>query len=542
MPNPSTESRNYRNQHYAEQISRFLSPWQYIDRDYTDVYIREKIEIGRPELALELFDELSRANTIAIIGTHFGDEGKGRLVDNKLQQLLSIPGVKMAYVVRFQGGSNAGHTVYTEDGTKVALHQLPSSVLEPRAVGIMDQGMVINMEDLKTEIDDVEKIVGDLRGHIILSNDAILNTDLDRAMEVLNKVKSGGKSGGGTARGIGPSYADHYSRLGNTVEELFADDWRETFGRKYDGYTIDFDARGMALESVKVPDLRATRDTGKPVSRPVGTKQEYLNRMEAIRDWYIHRDQGVADDARLRQNTYVIHEKTYGDVSRGIIFEGAQAVGLDAWLGRWPDITASNTTIDGIAAGTGFYRSQDVREKIGVFKATYMSSVGDAHMITRIDLPRESVESTDGFSEDQLYGLDVRDVAKERGTTTDRYRDMCFLDLALMRYNVKMGGIEALAATHLDIAREGRPIKVCTHYVDMQGKYVPYQPGVKYQEGLIPQYIELPGWDGEATQKATSVDELPENAKKFLAFVQLQVGVPIIAATTGPERKHLVEI
>ena len=105
-----------------------------------------------------------------------------------------------------------------------------------------------------------------------------------------------------------------------------------------------------------------------------------------------------------------------------------------------------------------------------------------------------------------------------------------------------MGGIEALAATHLDIAREGRPIKVCTHYVDMQGKYVPYQPGVKYQEGLIPQYIELPGWDGEATQKATSVDELPENAKKFLAFVQLQVGVPIIAATTGPERKHLVEI
>jgi hypothetical protein len=143
-------------------------------------------------------------------------------------------------------------------------------------------------------------------------------------------------------------------------------------------------------------------------------------------------------------------------------------------------------------------------------------------------------------TQDQRVGARIRRDAHEFGTTTGRPRDINFLDLEFMRYNARMSGIEVLAATHLDIARADEPIKVCTHYTK-DGKVVPYQPGLAYQEGVTPHYIELPGWDGKACSKARTMEDLPDNALRFLAFIQARTGLPFVAATTGAKRDSMVK-
>jgi adenylosuccinate synthase len=293
---------------------------------------------------------------------------------------------------------------------------------------------------------------------------------------------------------------------------------------------------------MQVVDLRQTRDLGSPQKHTVGTKNEFIKRLKKVRDWYIERDAKLPANKKLLQNTFLLNKKIMEDQSCGVLFEGSQAVGLHPWLGRIPDTTSSDTTVYGITAGTKIWTESDVKEKIGVFKITYMSSVGFARMPTMIDLPREAVESTKGMSDDQIYALWVRVEAQERGTSTGRYRDICYLDLEFMRYNIKVGGIEELAGTHLDIARANHPIKICTHYVNKKGEKIPYQPGVMYYQEMIPQYIEMPGWDGTKVRDAKTFKDLPKNAQKFLKYVEKNVGVPITAVTTGPHRKHLLEL
>ncbi len=525
-----------------EKNDRYFHAEKYIKRDFDEIYNLNKVEVGLPYSAEPILDALTRDHTVAINGAQFGDEGKGRFVDNKLNQMLSIPGVKKAYVVRYQGGSNAGHTVYTKDEIKIPLHQLTSSVNEENAVGIMDTGMIIHMEDLRTEIVDAEAIVGDLRGKLILSEQAKLCTDLERAEEVVNRFRSSGKSEGGTGRGISPTYANDLNRTGSMIKDLFEENWRDVYAARYSRYEKEFAVHGFDLNTMDVPDLKATRETGKAQKRQVGSINEFLDRMEEVRQWYLDRDASMPGSPSMIQNTYELHEEIYQDASNGILFEGAQAVGLHHAIGRVPDVTSSDTSVHGIIDGTKFWRPKDIKEKIGIWKIPYMSSVGSMKMPTHIDLPREAVTNTEGFTQDQQYGLWVREEAHERGTTTGRYRDMTFLDLPIMRYNIRMADIEFLAGTHLDIAREDMPIKVCTHYVNKEGKPVLYQPGMNLDTDIKPVYIELPGWDGQTVQRARSFDEIPDNAKKFLAFVQKQTGTPIVAATTGPQRHHLVEV
>ncbi len=526
-----------------ERNPRFFDPVPFIQKDIDRIYNKEQVTVGMPMGAEVLLNALSREHTVAIVGAQLGDEGKGRIVDNKLEQILSIPGIQMAYVVRFQGGSNAGHTVYTPEGVKIPLHQVPSCINEERAVGIMDSGMVINMEALKTEIEDGEAIVGDLRNRLYLSAEAKLVTDLERAEEVVNRFKSSGKSGGGTGMGISPTYANDLSRLGTHVKDLMAENWREVYAARYDRYAKEFAVHDFEIETMQVPDLRATRDQKKAVTRNLGSMDEFLDRLESVRNWYIERDASQPDKPSMIQNTFMMHHRMYQNLNAGVLFEGAQAVGLHHALGRLPDVTSSDTSINGTAAGTQLWRAQDIREKIGVMKITYMSSVGSAHMRTDLMLPRGKVEDAGMLSEEQLYGLWIREEAHEYGTTTGRPRDICLLDLEMMRYNIRMGGIEMLAGTHLDIAREDMPLKVCTHYVDKTtGERVPYQPGVWHQENLRPVFIDLPGWDGAEAQKARTFDELPDNAKKFLSFVQAQTATPITAVTNGPHRDQLVDM
>lgn len=244
----------------------------------------------------------------------------------------------------------------------------------------------------------------------------------------------------------------------------------------------------------------------------------------------------MQDDKRFFQNTFLIHREVAPDPGNGVLFEGAQGMGLHSWLGRRPDVTASDTGPYGIMTSTGYWRYQDLKEVIGVAKATYMSSVGAGKPITMVDVPAQLTDEDRAMlSPDQVYASWVREEAHEYGTTTGRPRDICYMDLPFMTYNIKMGGLRAMALTHLDIARDDMPVRVCTHYTDESGSLVPYQPGLRYQEGLTPHYIDLPGWDGKLVQNAKTIDDLPLEALQYLAFMEKCLGVPIVCATTGPK-------
>lgn len=551
-------------QFVAEHL--FWEPNFRLQEDLRDIYELNQLEIGWPEGARRLFDHITRNHTAIFAGLQYGDEGKGKFVDAKVGELLNIQGVQMVYVIRFQGGSNAGHTIET-DQYRLAVHQIPSGVLYPEAVGIMDRGMVIHPEDLKTEIEDIEAKVGDIRGKLFLSEEAILCTDLERAEETLNRVLSGGKSKGGTSTGISPSYAHSYDRLGLKIKDFFQDKdddgvpWRERMRKRYRRYRKYLGRFGIDLKEVEVPDLRETRDRGTRVMRKVGSEKEFLNRLEAVRSWYVKRDEDMGK-RKMVTNTYLVHRDIYRDLSRGILFESGQGEGLHPWLGRLPDVTSSDMSVYGIMPGTALWRPQDIANRMGVLKLTWYSTVPDHEMPTQVplpeDLPNVLPKEAAGIklweqyieenklllSEHQLRMLWITIYTRNWGTTTGRLRGAHLLDLEALRYNARMAGIEALAGTHLDVARlneKGKPedIVVCTHY-EKNGQVVPYQPGLIYQKGVKPHFERLPGWDGRLVQQAKTYDELPSAAKQFLSFIQRRIGYPIVAASSGPKRDQLL--
>lgn len=547
----------------------YWNPTYSLQKDLYEVYELNQVNIGWPEGAKRMFDDYARSRSGAFVGLMFGDEGKGRIVDNKIGSLQEIPGVKMVYVIRYQGGNNAGHTVEAEN-VKIAVHQIPSGILRPDTVGVMDRGMIIHPEALKVELEDAEEKVGSLNGRLILSEEAILCTDLERAEEVFNRILSGGKSSGGTSMGISPAYARSLDRTGMKVKDFFQEvdekgkTWVDKLEERYSYYEKYFKAFGVDLKDIEVPDLRETRKQKKLVTRKVGTISDFISRFTTVRNWFLERDKMVPPEKKLVQNTFLLHQKIFTDLSKGIILEGAQGIGIHPWLGNRPDVTSSDTTIYGGMSGTAVFRPQDLADRMGIFKLTYTSIVPDKDMPTRNKLPmdipetppkdKESVKVWKDYIEknkkrltpDQIRAMWIIMYAHEYGTTTGRLRGVHNLDLEVARYNARMGGIETLGATHLDVSRiledgSAETILVCTHYEDENGNILKYQPGLEYNRGVKPHYVALPGWNGEKVRTAESFDDLPLEAKQFLAFVERRIGVPIVVATSGPERKQLIE-
>jgi len=499
-----------------------------VDADliYGQIYRRDVIELGWPKDAVRVFEHLSKDNTIAVIGAMLGDEGKGRVVDNKVEALLTIPGIRQVIIVRFNGGNNAGHTVEGLD-----FHVVPS-IMHPQTVGIIDQGVVVHAEDLKTEVTYIEDVVGDTRGKLFVSERAILCTDIERAEETLNGIRSKA-SQGGTGRGIAPSYAHYLERTGKLVRDLMSENWREEFAEYYEEKQKYFSSYGADMGSVLVPDFQSSHEKGESITRPLGSKNEFLDRLENARTWLIER--------RIVDDTFNMQMEILEDTrKKALILEAAQAVGLHYRVGTYPDVTASDTSIYGVVAGTGLWRPQDIKERIGVFKATYTSDVGARIMPTRIHLPQDTENTSNNLTREQKRAAWIIEEGHEYGTTTRRPRSINFLDLPMLRHNAWMSGIEMLVATHLDMARENEPIKVCTYYTDKSGNVVKYKPDLDYLANVVPHYKELPGWHGETCRKAKNINQLPDNAIKYLAYIQAMTGYPIVAATTGPKRENLV--
>lgn len=447
-----------------------------------------------------------RKKSIAICGGAFGDEGKGRIVDMVVADLAKNG---LVVVYRDNGGANAGHTVEFATGERVAFHQLPSGVFVKGAVVVLGKEMVIHPGDLIEELEAVGKIkVTSDRATIKIDEMALLSLDTHRAFEsVLKQWQEGGK--GSTGRGIAPAYSDVLLRHPLRMRDIALFD-KEKIAKHYDLYAAMVAGLGQKLAAVEVPRLSGKLET-------VGTKATFMKRLQAQAEKL----------APIIRDIHPWLAKNWADKKTSFVFEKAQAVGLDFRWGVYPDVTASDTTFDGIYSATqGIVDPDQIEVRAGVIKATYMSSVGTRRLPTLMEEP---------------LATQIRQDANEYGATTKRPRDIAHLDLPALRYFVRVGRISQLMLTHMDICYPDVPVKICIAY--KQGsKTVGYRPDQVFLDTIKPVYTELDSWDVAKLAKAKAKADLPKEAKVFLKFLAKEIGVPITLITTGPKRKQRIKL
>jgi len=408
--------------------------------------------------------------TTAILGLQWGDEGKGKLVDS-----LSAD---MDLCVRFQGGGNAGHTVYP-DGKKIVLHHLPTGVLHKGCVNLMAQGMVIDPAKLLDEIAEVEARGFSLKGRLQISDRAAITTPMHLSLDGLRE--SGADKVGTTKRGIGPTYSDRYDRIGVRMADMLdATALREAL------------QRAIAVRACQMGDSAPTVDSMlKPLLEQARKLAPY-----------------VADTALTLAEA--VKEK------RRILFEGAQGAMLDVIQGTYPFVTSSHTLASGIPAGSGLYVTVD--DIIGVTKA-YCTRVGEG------PFPTELLDKA---------GEDLRQKGGEFGATTGRPRRCGWIDLFALRYICRISGVTRLAITKLDVLSGFGDLKVGVGY---EGWNEPGLPAdIRRFSTLKPVYKSLPGWK-EDISKVRTAGDLPTTTRAYLRFLEEFVGVPIGIISVGPERE-----
>jgi adenylosuccinate synthase len=448
-----------------------------------------------------------RKNAYAFCGGAFGDEGKGRIVDEYVDAL----GKKHPVVVyRDNGGANAGHTVEFSDGTRVALHQLPSGIFSKKAVVILGKGMVIHPGDLWVEIVSVRKIAGKKGvADIRIDEMATVALDTHRAYEAaLKSWADGGK--GATGRGIGPAYADILLRHPVRMRDIVSFD-EDVLSKHYRLYKALLQGLGVDLAKVVVPVLDGTNGV------EVGTEKTFLDRLKK---------HGVSLRPYV-SDVSVFVEKTWHDENVSYVFEKAQAIGLDYRWGVYPDVTSSDTTFDGIlSASEGVIDPLDISVRAGVIKATYMSSVGTRVLPTMME---EALASR------------IREDAFEYGATTRRPRGIAYLDLAAIRFYCHVGKINTLVLTHMDVVYQDTNVRVCVGYTK-NGKPVSYRPDQQFLNSVRPVYKEFPSWDKNQLTRARTYKQLPTAAKGYLRFLAQALDTPILMITTGAKRNQSIKI
>ncbi|RMH80879.1 MAG: adenylosuccinate synthase [Acidobacteria bacterium] len=414
-------------------------------------------------------------NHLVVLGAQWGDEGKGKIVD-----LLSSD---FDAVVRYQGGSNAGHTVFVK-GQKFVLHLLPTGLLHEHTVGVVAQGMVIDLELLVKEIEELESRGLRVYDRLYISDRAHLVLPYHKIMDALFERK--GKIGT-TLRGIGPSYMFKYGRKGIRVCDLRDRD---------------------RLYNLMKENIEFVRDLCEKVyceDHNLDLEQIYYNTLEnyeKIRERMI--------DATLLLLRY----------DGRVLFEGAQGTLLDIDMGTYPYVTSSNASALGLSNGTGLppkYFSEAYF--LGVFKA-YTTRVGEGPFPTEL--------------KDEV-GQELRDRGREYGSTTGRPRRCGWLDLVALKHAVEVNGLDGLVLTKLDVLDTFEEIKIGIAY-EVGGRVIDHFPaslGELYE--AKPVYKTFKGWLKD-TRGAKSLEELPPKAIEYIEFIQSYLGIPVVMLSTGPER------
>ena len=447
-----------------------------------------------------------RINSIAVVGGALGDEGKGRITDELTSLFLKEQ--KQVFHYRDNGGANAGHTI-AFGNKKIALHQLGSGILQKGCTVVLGKEMVLHPQDLVLEIKEVEKVLDGQKmpAKLLIDEMALLCLDTHRAFEAVLKMKAEG-SKAATGRGISPAYADVLYRNPLRMRDLMAKDWQKRVESHYEHYRMLCLGFGFSLNEVKVPRLDGSMVV-------VGSLAEFLANLDDTKSVL---KPFVQDVTETIKNTW--HS------SVPMVFEKAQALGIDPRYGVYPDITASNCAFDGIFSSTeGVVDDQLLAVKAATIKATYTSSVGTRNLPTMME---------------KSLAERIREDANEYGATTKRPRDIAYIDLPMLSYLFKVARVEYLTLTHLDIAYPETPIKVCVAY-EIDGKEVSYRPDQEYLNKVTAKYVDLPSYDGAALANVKEMKDLPDEALKFLAFLSQSLQVKLLMVSVGPKRDQTIK-
>jgi adenylosuccinate synthase len=419
---------------------------------------------------------------IVLIGAQWGDEGKGKVTD--------LLGAQVGYVVRYQGGNNAGHTVITPDGEKYALHLLPSGVLTPGCTPVIGNGVVVDPKVLISEIDGLAER-GVSCDRLLISADAHLIMPHHRALDRVVERYLGSARIGTTGRGIGPAYGDKVARVGIRMQDLLDP------GILRQKLELVLREKNQVL--AKVYNRKAI-DVGAVVD-------EYLGYAERLRPY-------IAD-------TRLILAKALED-GRTVLLEGAQATLLDVDHGTYPFVTSSNPTSGGACVGSGIPPTR-ISQVIGVIKA-YTTRVGSGPFPTEL------------FDEN---GAHLSKVGAEFGTTTGRARRCGWFDAVVGRYAVRVNGITDLVVTKLDVLSGLPKVPICVGY-EVDGQRVDDMPMTQTAfHHATPIYEELDGW-WEDIDKARSFADLPDNAQRYVLRIEELCGARVSVVGVGPGREENV--
>ncbi len=419
-------------------------------------------------------------SSVVVVGTQWGDEGKGKITDFLSEQA--------EYVARYQGGDNAGHTIQF-GGETYKLHLIPSGIFSPEKLCIIGNGVVVNPKSLVTELAYLHErnITTDNlrisdRAHVILP----YHIELDR----LQEEAKGDKKIGTTIKGIGPAYMDKAARVGIRIadlldREVFEERLRLNLEDKNRQFTKLYDANPMNFEEIF---------------------EEYYEYGQQIKQY-------VCDTSVLLNDAL--------DNGKRVLFEGAQGVMLDIDQGTYPFVTSSNPLAGGVTIGSGIGPSK-VTKVVGVCKA-YTSRVGDGPFPTEL------------FDE---IGSRIREVGREYGTTTGRPRRVGWFDSVVMSHSKRVSGITNLCLNSIDVLTGLETVKICVAYRKSNGEEIRHYPASLVELGQCePVYEELPGWSEDITGCRT-LEELPIEAQNYVRRVSELVGVKISTFSVGPDRNQ----
>ena len=414
---------------------------------------------------------------IVVLGAQWGDEGKGKIVD------LMTP--RFSVVARYQGGHNAGHTVYVS-GKKFVLHLIPSGILHPGVTCIIGNGVVVDPQALFAEIEELSKLGIEVGERLLISDRAHLILPYHRELDVLSEARRGERKIGTTSRGIGPAYEDKVGRRG-----------------------------------IRVCDLVDTKALADEVRENVNARNQIIK--DSTLDWNTVYSELLAFGNRMRRWTTDTSLFLASAIKEGrrVLFEGAQATMLDIDHGTYPYVTSSNASIGGVCTGLGV-SPRAIGGVLGVAKA-YTTRVGEGPLPT--ELFGEMAER-------------LRESGQEYGASTGRPRRCGWFDAAVVRYAARINGLDALALTKLDVLDGLDELKVCTGY-RLNGRLVtefPADLGAGTYEAV---YETLPGWK-EPTRGARDFDELPPEARRYIARLEEVSGVPAAIVSTGSDREETI--
>jgi len=422
------------------------------------------------------------SNNVVLLGTQWGDEGKGKIVD-----LLTE---KADAVVRFQGGHNAGHTLVI-NGQKTVLHLVPSGAMRAGVECLIGNGVVVNIEQLLKEIEGLAQIGVSIRERLLISLACPVILPHHIALDLAREAARGNRAIGTTGRGIGPSYEDKVAR------------------------------RGLRLADLLQPDLFAEK-LREVMDYHNFVLQHYF-KAETV-DYQQSLDQALAQKEQVEDLIGDVSERLYllRKLGKSAMFEGAQGMLLDVDHGTYPFVTSSNTVAAAAAVGSGV-GPLELDHVLGIVKA-YTTRVGSGPFPTEL------------FDD---VGKRLGERGHEFGATTGRPRRCGWLDVVALRRTAQVCGLSALCVTKLDVMDGLKSVRICIGY-KLDGKQIDLPPyGAETMERCVPVYEDLPGWS-ESTEGVRDYDRLPHHARAYLDRMAQLIGLPIDIVSTGAERDDTI--